>query len=274
MDLRPMTISELLDRTFFFYRKHFLVFVGIIAIPMLVWLLVSVVTIVIQSPLPANSTARSLLEFIPIITLILISFFAQGATIAAVSDVYLERPLSVGNSYARLRGNLLSLLLALIFLIVTTMFGFILCIVPGIIFALAFILTIPAVVVENMTPMDAMSRSWELTKESRGRIFLILIIVGCLAGVINGIFQLPGIIMSIIAGALSRAGNPTNLMMPAQIVTIVGSFFASCLTTPLSAIATSLIYYDQRVRKEGFDLQLMLSALESRGNETPRQEIF
>jgi hypothetical protein len=33
----------------------------------------------------------------------------------------------------------------------------------------------------------------------------------------------------------------------------------------LITIALTLIYYDQRVRKEGFDLQLMLSTLESGG---------
>ena len=31
--LRPMSLGELLDRTFFLYRKHFLLFVGIIAFP-------------------------------------------------------------------------------------------------------------------------------------------------------------------------------------------------------------------------------------------------
>lgn len=34
------------------------------------------------------------------------------------------------------------------------------------------------------------------------------------------------------------------------------------LVGPLLTIALTLLYYDQRVRKEGFDLQLMMSNLE------------
>ena len=33
LDLRPLSLGELLDRTFFLYRRHFLLFVGIAAIP-------------------------------------------------------------------------------------------------------------------------------------------------------------------------------------------------------------------------------------------------
>ena len=32
-DLRPLSLGELLDRTFSYYRKHFLLFVGIMALP-------------------------------------------------------------------------------------------------------------------------------------------------------------------------------------------------------------------------------------------------
>jgi len=32
---------------------------------------------------------------------------------------------------------------------------------------------------------------------------------------------------------------------------------------PLATIALTLIYYDERVRKEGFDLQLMMASLQS-----------
>ena len=33
LDLRPLSLGELLDRTFFLYRRHFLLFTGIAAIP-------------------------------------------------------------------------------------------------------------------------------------------------------------------------------------------------------------------------------------------------
>ncbi len=36
LDLRPLSLGELLDRTFFLYRRHFLLFIGIAAVPYLV----------------------------------------------------------------------------------------------------------------------------------------------------------------------------------------------------------------------------------------------
>jgi len=42
----------------------------------------------------------------------------------------------------------------------------------------------------------------------------------------------------------------------------VVAFMASCLANPLATIAFSLLYYDLRVRKEAFDLQLMMDTLD------------
>ena len=38
LDLRPLSLGELLDRTFFLYRRHFLLFIGIASIPYLLLL--------------------------------------------------------------------------------------------------------------------------------------------------------------------------------------------------------------------------------------------
>jgi hypothetical protein len=45
-------------------------------------------------------------------------------------------------------------------------------------------------------------------------------------------------------------------------ISSVGTFISTSLVGPLATIALTLIYYDQRVRKEGFDLQLMMSTMQ------------
>jgi hypothetical protein len=40
-----------------------------------------------------------------------------------------------------------------------------------------------------------------------------------------------------------------------------GGFIAGTLAAPIATIALALVYYDQRVRKEAFDLQLMMEAI-------------
>ena len=277
LNLQPLNAAELLDRTFSLYRKHFPLFVGIVTIPMLVYFLGRIVFVGIQSSSPADAVLTKVFitvtgGLILIVIQLFASLLAQGATTAAVSDVYLEQPSDIGKAYARLRGNLLNILFAMIFMGFVIGFGFLLLIVPGVIFMAAFALTIPATVIEKLTPVDAMRRSWELTKEGRWRVLIVLIIAAVLANIIALIFQVPGLIMA----GFSAYRDPSTIPVLPRIVMETGSFIALCLVTPLGTIASSLLYYDQRVRKEGFDLQFMISSLESKekGEEAPHQGIF
>ncbi len=45
----------------------------------------------------------------------------------------------------------------------------------------------------------------------------------------------------------------------------VGSFIATTLVTPISTIALTVFYYDLRVRKEAFDLQMMMTTVDNPG---------
>jgi len=47
LDLRPLSIGELLDRTFSLYRRNFLLFVGIAALPQLLVLALQLVQVIL-----------------------------------------------------------------------------------------------------------------------------------------------------------------------------------------------------------------------------------
>jgi hypothetical protein len=47
-----------------------------------------------------------------------------------------------------------------------------------------------------------------------------------------------------------------------QIWEYIGSFMAGVAAGPISTIAIALLYYDQRVRKEAFDLQFLMESLD------------
>jgi hypothetical protein len=50
-------------------------------------------------------------------------------------------------------------------------------------------------------------------------------------------------------------------LMTAILLRSVGSFFAGALAGPIATIAVALVYYDQRIRKEAFDLQWMMDSM-------------
>jgi len=60
----------------------------------------------------------------------------------------------------------------------------------------------------------------------------------------------------------ARTHHTVGIPLWYQIVVPVGSFFSQCLAGPLMTIGFSLLYYDQRVRKEAFDLQHMMATLD------------
>ena len=266
--LRPMNVSELLDRTFFLYRKHFIVFVGIVAIPYLFLLLFQLAFIIFRFSV---SPIASIVSSLALVAIYLAAITAsQAATIVAVSDVHLGRSASIGVAFAGIKENWLEIVFTIIFMGFGVLLGLICLIVPGIFLAIAWSLAIPAAVIESKGPFDSMRRSFALTKGSRLRISVALLLISMLAYVIMLIFQLPVLAVMVIRSLQNLQIVPVWLTVLNQI----GSFVSSCLAVPLSTIAVSLIYYDQRVRKEGFDLQLMMSSLKSGQNPQSASKVF
>lgn len=142
---------------------------------------------------------------------------------------------------------------------VAVFFGCIALIVPGVLLFLMWSLAVPAKVLENKGMFEAMSRSMDLTKGSRGRIFVIWILFIVLSIGVSWLLSWP---ILLAAGASSR-GALLRGAAQWQIASNVANFIAQCLVGPLATIAFSLVYYDERVRKEAFDLQLMMTTLDA-----------
>jgi hypothetical protein len=119
-------------------------------------------------------------------------------------------------------------------------------------------LVVPVTVLEGGGLRASMRRSKSLTKGSRGRIFLIYLLVAILGAVVSWLVQLP--LLAATGFRLWR--QPVAVTGAVQAISAAGVFLSTSLVGALGAIALTLIYYDQRVRKEGFDLQLMMSTVE------------
>ncbi len=261
--LRPMSLGELLDRTFFLYRKHFALFVGIVALPHLAVLAFQLIGVAVRSGKSTITFAVTTIVWSLISIVVYLGAVAasQGATVLAVSRVHLGQNTSISESFAGVKGRILYLALIMIGVGIGVGIGFIFLIVPGIILALMWALTIPVAVLEDKGLRDATSRSAELTKGSRGRIFMVYFLFVILTYIVYMLWEIP--ILAAI-GIFAQGQRPmTALPVWSQIAIPVGTFLSQCLVGPLLTIALSLVYYDQRVKKEAFDLQLMMSTLDA-----------
>jgi membrane-anchored glycerophosphoryl diester phosphodiesterase (GDPDase) len=132
-------------------------------------------------------------------------------------------------------------------------------IVPGVLLAVRWSLAVPAMVLEGKGIGQAMSRSAELTMGNRGRVFVIWLIFVILNISFNWLLHWP---IEVAAGVSTRVALH-HAAAGWQVASLVATFLAVCLVGPLATIAFSLVYFDERVRKEAFDLQLMMTALDA-----------
>ena len=261
--LRPLSTGELLDRTFSLYRSHFGLFVGIFALPHLISLAFQCLGVALQSPVRALQVGN-VMNFLAwtygaLFLSMILTAVSQSATVVAVSDVHLERPASVMDSYGRVKTQLFGVVAMSLLINVAVFVGCLAIIVPGVLLFLMWSLAVPVKVLESKGIFDAMSRSMELTKGSRGRIFVIWILFFVLNVGVSWLLQWP---ILAAAGAGSRGGVMQSTAAW-QVASHSANFISQCLVGPIATIAFSLVYYDQRVRKEAFDLQLMMSTIDA-----------
>jgi hypothetical protein len=259
--LRPLSTGELLDRTFSLYRSHFGLFVGIFALPHLVVLAFQFIGVAVQSP--GTQLSNLFMNFFWIMgaafLTVIVSAASQAATVVAVSQVHLDRPASVTDAFSRVKGQIAGVIGLSMLVGLAVGVGFLFLIVPGVILALMWSLAVPVKILENKGATDSMSRSSDLTKGDWGRIFVIWFLFIVLNIGVTWLLQWP---ILIAAGVSSRAGLQRSTAVW-QVASQTATFVSECLVGPLATIAFSLVYYDERVRKEAFDLQLMMTTIDA-----------
>ena len=268
-ELRPLSLGEILDRTFTLYRRNFLLFLGITAIPRLLSLGLNLAQVAMNKlpyiPTPpthqhfqaakvnaafgAFGVAGGL--FVLFIYLV-IYLFSQGGTIYAVSDLYLGRTATIGGSLKSMWGQLANLFGVVVLNGLATVGATFLLIIPGIYVACRLIACLPAALLEDLGARASLERSWHLTRDNAGRSFVIYVLYFAILYGISMVLVAPfGVMMAM------SAKDPT-MMRTSLILIQIGSFAAEVLVTPFLLIATSVFYYDLRVKKEAFDLQMMM----------------
>lgn len=258
--LRPLSTGELLDRTFSLYRSHFGLFVGIFAIPHLVVLGYHLLQLAVTRPdirFP-NVFATLLWGLGALFLTAIMAAASQAAAVIAVSELHLNRPATMSDSFNRVKGHLWGVIGISILVGLGVGAGAIALLVPGILLAIIWSLSVPAKVLENKGVFDSMSRSVDLTKNDWGRIFVVGLLVVVLSWGVRLLFQVP----IIWATTFSAREGLRSAVLGWQIVQLVAEFVSESLVGAVGTIAFSLVYYDERVRKEAFDLQLMMMTLE------------
>lgn len=143
---------------------------------------------------------------------------------------------------------------AMMFLGVTLIFGILVlgALVYAILMGLRYSLAVPACVVEEIPARQAIRRSIALSKGARGRIFLLGLLVIAIQIGLGLITQT----LFVVAAVKHHGELPAVIRVLQQLV----AFCTNTFVGPIYATGFTLFYYDQRVRKEGFDIEWMMQA--------------
>jgi hypothetical protein len=246
--LRPLSAGEILDVSFQLYRRHF-------AALATVALVCSGVPVLFNVFIEASggTFANLRLTLVYLIFLAILSSIGTAATVFIVSESYLGRTLGPWDALGRatpLLGRLIGC--AILFTLLVGL-GFMLFFFPGVIAAVGLMLAFPALVLEDLSPTGALRRSWELTRGARLRMFGLLVTLFVL-------LYIPIVALSGVATLLLSRG-PASGSVSGLLAVVLGGLI-QLLIYPLFYCVLTVAYYDLRVRKEGFDLEVLASTLQ------------
>jgi hypothetical protein len=124
----------------------------------------------------------------------------------------------------------------------------VLFIAPGIWLYVAWAFALPVLLVEGLRGRQALGRSFELVRGRWWKTFGTLIVGFILAAIISSLMQ-----AIFVVGMVVGDDNDTVVLVLSAIAGIVGL----AISTPFQAALLTVLYFDLRVRKEGFDLELL-----------------
>jgi hypothetical protein len=196
----------------------------------------------------------------------IVTLIATAACFKAVSDAYLGQSPTVGTSLRfavkKLR-SLLWLSLISVFLIILAMIALV---IPGIWLWIAWSVSTPVLLFEGLKGTKALRRSFRLIKgfwwPTFGAILLSLILAGVVSGLIQALFS-----------SLVFTDARDSFFLTSILGAISGSI-SGVLTTPFQAALVTIIFFDAKVRKEGFDLQLLAQGIGSDASLGPAPDFF
>jgi hypothetical protein len=297
--LAPMRAGQLLDGVFKLYRMHFgtlLPVVGLVVLPVqavvLVLELTTLETVQVAPGVVFEQPATWVTIASLVVQLLVVTPFLTAAVVRTAADAYLGHEPSVGRSYRaalpRIHSILWVTLLTALAALASVVPGYaVLVAAPiggpsesafGLAIALILVGMIPAVfvylrfsfgssivVVEDTRGTKALGRSWRLVRGLTWKVLGVTLLVGL---IMFALFLVLGIIFSLITIPFLEEATFTGGPGPGfYAISAVINALATVLVTPIFTLVSVLLYFDARIRKEGFDLAIMAQDLGERSPE-------
>jgi hypothetical protein len=272
--MRPLRVGEILDAGIKLYARNARTLMGLTATVVVPFQTLSAVillsTVSSGSEIPhgsiANIGARSSAHATSLganavleVTSALVTVLTMAACVKAVSDAYLDHPTGVGISLRFAMRRLLSLLWLYIMALVLLALAFVLLVIPGIWLYAAWSVATPALLIEGCGAWHALRRSFRLVRGRWWPTAGVLIVSEVMVALLGGAIQ------ALLVGIFLTGGSVGVVVLLVSLAAAV----SAVLTRPFVAAIRTVLYYDLRVRKEGYDVELLAEQLGIPQSELP-----
>ncbi len=260
-----MSVGELIDGAFQVMKRHFGTLVKISAVVVVPFGILSMLVSLSAQADPNDFTrtdtfGNQTLDFSELrvflagtLLTVVIGFIAQAIAAGAITHVvasdYLGSEIDTKSAIRVGLARWFALLLSGILLFLGVAAGAVLCILPGVFLAVAWTVNTPALIVERIGPAKALGRSLKLVKPRWWPTFGFVLLLALMTGIASSMVALP-------VGFIWQSGSAN------VIASGVVNILTSLAITPFTAAATVLLYFDLRVRHEGFDVQILAQSLD------------
>ena len=283
--LQPMGFSDILDGIFTLYRNHFRLFFGILAVHLIAAFCLNLLG-KLSSPSPADLSLSMLLFSLFVIPFVFL--FVTAGTYVVGAQCYLGRQITLS---AALRQALRRFLpyLGTQFLWFLAVGGLAVTII-GSPFAIYLrnrwgLYSMP-VLFEEKTAREAFRRSSQLVKGTWWRVFGITFAIFILWMMLLFILRATLDFALSFSGIVTTEGDLWQWLLrmwtgPDPFKTSLLSYAAqmffdvlfATFTAPILTIGSMLLYFDLRIRKEGFDIEMMASSEQTGSEQTGSEQI-
>jgi hypothetical protein len=255
--LRPLSIGELLETGFRLFRERFGTLMACVLVPVVPLSILSTVIVaaVDDTAYDVNAPAgdSSSVEVANLVDNLLggaAAAIAIAACFRVISSAYLGERTGAGDSLRYGLSRLVPLVVAYLAISLGVGVGLVALVIPGIFLAVKWSMTFPVIVAERAGAFPAMRRSWELTRGHWWRVFGTLLVVVLIS------FVLAFLILVAFGAAIASSDSISEAAF--AILITVATIGVLTVLYPLTASVVTVVYYDLRVRNQGFELQQLV----------------
>ena len=277
--LQPMGFTDILDSMFSLYRNHFRLFVSICSVyfvcGFVVNLLIGITTVSAIGSGEFNILMFTLVAGILYVINSVVMLFVIGGLAFGSAQVFLGKQITTNTAFNQTKRRFWpylgsNLLYALVVgLLTITLIG-----IPfAVFFGFRWIFCSLAAVFEEKSAVRALKRSSELVKGGWWRVFGMMIGIFLLVFFVQSILQFSLLFVLGLSQTMGGDGNLLEMlrqMFVPQLTTweeliahSIRNFVSLAITSlmlPVGIIGATLVYFDQRIRKEGFDIEIRVTS--------------